>query len=81
MLQWLLQLSGINVQAVRDAYCLCIAVDASFPGSTNDARAFRDTRVARKLSWFPFGTYIIRDNSYPVSEHLLTPFSANQIRD
>ncbi|EEY57389.1 uncharacterized protein PITG_11240 [Phytophthora infestans T30-4] len=34
---------GINVQAVCDAHCRFISVDASYPGSTNDARAFRGT--------------------------------------
>ncbi|EEY52895.1 uncharacterized protein PITG_19354 [Phytophthora infestans T30-4] len=38
---------GINVQAVCDAHCRFISVDASYPGSTNDARAFRGTGVAR----------------------------------
>jgi hypothetical protein len=72
---------GINVQAVCDAHCRFTAIDASFPGSTNDARAFRDTGVARMLGSLPAGMYIIGDNVYPVGEHLLTPFSRNQIVD
>ncbi|ETM97626.1 hypothetical protein PPTG_20071, partial [Phytophthora nicotianae INRA-310] len=72
---------GINVQAVCDAHCRFIAVDASFPGSTNDARAFRDTGVSRALNNLPTGMYIIGDNAYSVGEHLLTPFSRNQIMD
>ncbi|EEY69935.1 uncharacterized protein PITG_06473 [Phytophthora infestans T30-4] len=69
---------GINVQAVCDAHCRFISVDASYPGSTNDARAFRGTGVARSLKSFPTGMYIIGDNAYPYHDSF--NFHASQIR-
>ncbi|EEY63252.1 uncharacterized protein PITG_15487 [Phytophthora infestans T30-4] len=69
---------GINVQAVCDAHCRFISVDASYPGSTNDARDFRGTGVARNISSFPTGMYIIGDNAYPYHDSF--NFHASQIR-
>ncbi|EEY70279.1 uncharacterized protein PITG_19425 [Phytophthora infestans T30-4] len=44
---------GINVQAVCDAHCRFIAFEASFPGSINDAHAFRDTAFTHAVFSHP----------------------------
>jgi hypothetical protein len=69
------QTIGVNVQAVCDHLCrfnyLCVAA----PGGTNDVRAYGKTSLKRLVEDLPVGKYVIADNAYVPSEHLLTPFS------
>jgi hypothetical protein len=75
------QCYGINVQAVCDSKCRFISVSVAAPGGSNDIAAFRKTRLHSMLEELPIGKYIIGDNAYICSEHLLTPFSGDQRND
>jgi hypothetical protein len=70
---------GLNVQAVCDSRSCFTYVSLETPGSTNDARAYQEASISRVVADLPCGVYIVGDNAYPVSEHLLTPFTANQL--
>lgn len=75
------QCYGINVQAVCDSKCRFISVSVAAPGGSNDIAAFRKTHLHSILENLPIGKYIIGDNAYICSEHLLTPFSGDQRND
>ena len=69
---------GINVQAVCNSWCHFIFVALAAPGGVNDIAAFRKTTLHRKVQNLPLGRYIIGDNAYVCSEHLLTPFAGDK---
>jgi hypothetical protein len=69
------QAYGINIQAACDYRCRFVSVCVAAPGSTNDIVAFRKTSLNRLVQNLPLGKYIIGDNAYVCSEHLLTPFA------
>ena len=48
------------------------------PGSCSDMVAYRQSNLKRMVDALPPRAYIIGDNAYPVSEHLLIPFSGSQ---
>ncbi|KAH9111947.1 hypothetical protein AeMF1_013630 [Aphanomyces euteiches] len=50
------------------------------PGKVNDVTAFAKWRLNTKLKTQPHGYYIIGDNAYTLSEHLLVPFSKPELR-
>ena len=69
------QAYGINIQASCDYRCCFVSVCVAAPGSTNDIVAFRKTSLNCLVQNLPLGKYIIGDNAYVCSEHLLTPFA------
>jgi hypothetical protein len=69
------QTYGINVQAACDSKCRFISVCIAAPGGCNDIAAFRKSPLHELVQTLPMGKYIIGDNAYCCSEHLLTPFS------
>ena len=69
------QAYGINIQAACDYRCRFVSVCVAAPGSTNDIVAFRKTSLSQMIQNLPLGKYVIGDNAYACSEHLLTPFS------
>ena len=69
------QAYGINIQAACDYRCRFVSVCVAAPGSTNDIVAFRKTSLNQLVQNLPLGKYIIGDNAYVCSEHLLTPFA------
>ena len=69
------QTYGINVQAACDSKCRFISVCVAAPGGCNDIAAFRKSPLHELVKNLPMGKYIIGDNAYCCSEHLLTPFS------
>ena len=75
------QCYGINVQAACDSKCRFISVAVAAPGGSNDIAAFRKTNLLGILTQLPIGKYVIGDNAYVCSEHLLTPFSGDQQND
>ena len=56
-----------------------IAVCAKWPGRAHDARVWRNSAVFIKLSTGYTGDkYFIADSAYPISRHLLKPYSTQE---
>jgi len=71
---------GINIQSVCDTKCHFISVCIASPGGCNDMAAFqRNPLLPEIVQQLPMGKYIIGDNAYCCSEHLLTPFSGKSV--
>ena len=60
------------------SFCVCCSC---IPGGTNDIAAFRKTTLAQLIEKLPLGTYVIADNAYICTEHLLTPFPGEQKKE
>lgn len=75
------QCYGINIQAVCDANCRFSYVAVAAPGSTFDATAYSKTSLSYFVEKLPVGKYIIGDNAYTCTEHLLTPFAGSHRED
>ena len=75
------QAYGVNVQAACDHKCRFVSVCVAAPGGVNDIAAFRKTNLLQTIRNLPIGKFIIGDNAYVCSEHLLTPFSGDEKRD
>jgi hypothetical protein len=71
------QAYGLNVQAACDSRCRFIEVCVAAPGGANDISAFRKTRLKQLTNSLPIGKYLIGDNAYVPTEHLITPFSGS----
>jgi DDE superfamily endonuclease len=69
------QAYGINVQAACNHQCCCIEVCVVAPGGTNDVSACRKSTLPVLVNNLPIGYYVIGDNAYVCSKHMLTPFS------
>ena len=69
---------GINVQAVCDSRCRFIYASLAAPGRSADVVALRKTSLAKTIEQLPLGRYVIGDNAYVCTEHLLTPFPGEQ---
>jgi hypothetical protein len=48
------------------------------PGSFPDAKALALTRLQKWIESLPHGFYVLADNAYVISEHVLIPFSGSQ---
>lgn len=72
------QAYGINVQAACDARCRFVYAALAAPGGANDIAAYRKTSLAGYVESLPLGKYVIGDNAYVATEHLLTPFPGDQ---
>jgi hypothetical protein len=72
------QTYGINVQAACDSQCRFVFAALAAPGGTNDIAAFRKTKLHDIAAKLPLGKYIIGDNAYICTEHILTPFPGEQ---
>jgi hypothetical protein len=75
------QTYGINVQAACDHRCRFVYVCIAAPGGANDITAFRKSSLSSTVQNLPLGKFIIGDNAYVCSEHLLTPFSGDEKKD
>jgi hypothetical protein len=75
------QAYGINVQAACDSRCRFVYVSLAAPGGANDIAAFRKTSLSELIEKLPLGKYVIADNAYVCTEHLLTPFPGEQKKD
>ncbi len=69
---------GVNVQGMCDSKCRFIYLAAAAPGGCNDIVAFRRCGLQQLINRLPVGRYIVGDNAYVCSEHLLTQFSGNE---
>ena len=72
---------GINVQAACDSRCRFVYAALAAPGGANDIAAYRNTSLASKIESLPIGKYVVGDNAYVCTEHLLTPFPGDQKRE
>ncbi len=70
--------NGINVQAACDSMCRFLYVSSSAPGSTSDVVALCQTSLIQLIEDLPLGKYVLGDNAYVCSEHLLTSFPGAQ---
>ena len=51
------------------------------PGSTNDVVAYRRSGLPDKVEALPLTRYVVGDNAYTPTEHVLTPFSGSEKDD
>ncbi|POM62800.1 hypothetical protein PHPALM_27989 [Phytophthora palmivora] len=70
---------GVNVQACCDHRSRFTAVTCSSAGGTGDAVAFLKWRLSSVVKTLPNGLYVVGDNAYTNSNHLLTPFPRPKI--
>ena len=70
--------NGVNVQAACDSNCRFVYVAVAAPGSSSDLVALRKTSLSGMISGLPLGRYVIGNNAYVCTEHLLTPFPGTQ---
>jgi DDE superfamily endonuclease len=69
------------VQACCDHRCRFTEVSVASPGGHNDIVAYRKSSIPKRVNNLPTGYYVIGDNAYTCSEHLLTPFSGENRND
>lgn len=69
---------GLNVQAVCDPKLRFTFLAVNTPGSTHDMRAFRNCSLFNVVESLPEAYYLVGDNAYTITNHLLTPYSGNQ---
>lgn len=70
--------NGVNVQAVCDSAARFMFASVAAPGGTSDIIAFEQTSLTHRVEELPIGAYILGDNVYQLSEHLLTPYASTQ---
>lgn len=51
------------------------------PGGANDVRAYDGCNLSSMVESLPYGYYIVGDNAYVATEHLLTPFAGRSKND
>ena len=66
---------GINIQAACDSFCRFVYVSVAAPGRSSDVVAYRKISLSQIIEDLPLGKYVIGNNAYVCSEHLLTPFA------
>jgi len=69
---------GLNVQAIVDAHCRFMTVAVAAPGGADDEFALLESRMIPKLESLPLGMFVVGDNAYLPSEHLLVPFRGSE---
>ena len=69
---------GINVQAACDSSCRFFYVALAAPGRSSDVVAFQKTSLSKLVESLPLGRYVLGDNAYVCTEHVLTPFPGMQ---
>ncbi|XP_070548138.1 putative nuclease HARBI1 [Ptychodera flava] len=66
---------SIVLQAVCNTRLLFTDVHAGWPGSSHDARVWRNSPIYRAQNQlFPPNSHLVGDSAYPLSAHLITPF-------
>jgi DDE superfamily endonuclease len=75
------QTYGINIQAACDSQCRFVYAAVAAPGGTNDIAAFRKLSLSHTIEKLPIGKYVLGDNAYVCTEHMLTPFAGSQRND
>lgn len=75
------QCYGVNIQGMVDSRCRFLFLGAAAPGGSNDIVAYRKCGVHEYINNLSLGQYVIGDNAYVCSEHLLTPFAGLERAD
>jgi hypothetical protein len=68
----------LNVQAMSDYRGKFLYFAVAAPGSFPDSKALALTRLKNWIDALPAGFYVVADNAYVISEHMLIPFSGTQ---
>jgi DDE superfamily endonuclease len=72
---------GINVQAMCDGNSRFLAASMRSPGSANDIVAYqRATFVDTFVNHLPRALFIVGDNAYPLSGHVMVPFRITEMQ-
>ncbi|KAI2508591.1 nuclease [Fragilaria crotonensis] len=69
---------SLNVQALSDYRGKFLYFAVAAPGSFPDSSALALTRLKNWIDSLPSGFYVVADNAYIISEHVLVPFSGIQ---
>lgn len=72
---------GLNVQAVCDHAYRFIWMGVNTPGGMSDHTNYQLCSISSLVESLPTTKYVLGDNAYQVTEHLLTPFSGSQNED
>jgi hypothetical protein len=76
------QCFGVNIQGMVDSKCRFMFLAAAAPGGTNDIVAlWKCPDLQNYIDNLPLGRYVIGDNAYVCSEHILTPFAGIERTD
>ena len=70
--------NGLNIQAVCDASCCFLFFAVAAPGKSSDQAAIKRTRLSTALENLPFGSYLVGDAAYILTDKCLTPFTGSQ---
>jgi hypothetical protein len=75
---------GINVQVICDAHCRITHLATVAAGVTNDNEAYKekvgDLSCSDRIEALPVGFYVVADNAYVPTEHVLSIFGGNEAR-
>jgi DDE superfamily endonuclease len=69
---------SLNIQAMSNHCGKFLYFAVAAPGSFPDAKALALTRLQQWIDSLPHGFYVLADNAYIISEHVLIPFSGSQ---
>ena len=69
---------SLNIQAMSNHCGTFLYFAVAAPGSFPDAKALALTRLQKWIESLPHGFYVLADNAYVTSEHVLIPFSGSQ---
>jgi DDE superfamily endonuclease len=69
---------SLNVQAMSNHCGKFLYFAVAAPGSFPHAKALALTQLKKWIDALPHGYYVLADNAYVISEHLLIPFSGSQ---
>ena len=66
---------GLNVQGLCGRNLRFVGMAAHAPGATNDSVAWQRSKVSTATENLPDGFFVIGDNAYANTEHLMTPYA------
>jgi hypothetical protein len=72
---------GLNAQVVCDQKLCNISMSIMCPGKTNDVNAYRHLKTSDFIEALPAGYFVVGDNAYVNSDHLLVPYPGENIPD
>ncbi len=72
---------SINVQIICDARMFITNIVAKYPGSTHDARIWRESGIGEQFARGERRGIILGDSGYPCHPYLMTPIANPQNRD
>jgi hypothetical protein len=72
---------GLNAQVVCDRHLRILFASIMCPGKTNDVNAYRHSKIAELIESLPVGYFVVGDNAYVNSNHLLVPYPGENIPD